>query len=336
MIAPKGPNKLRGTMRICAVVPTYNRKGPLAQCLEALLRQTRRLDEILVIDNASTDGTGQMIAEKFPNKVTHVRLPENTGSAGGFTTGMSLAYGHGHGWIWCMDDDAIPVEDTLQKLLEADSRSDVPTVAKVCSRCDPITGQRFAQGDILDFKSRTNVGIDQTDWAGKTVAIDCAPWAGLLVDAEAAHKVGYAKTGFFAWRDDYVFTAELRRFGRILHVDNTTIFHHLPCKTFSAVEKHGSRRIIVDDYWKMYYEFRNTFFWRSLCFGESRAIARYAILYFRYVAGILIFDDFKWYRMRILTKAFNDALTGRLGRRVEPGDFRKRFGIANGPSPQPQ
>jgi GT2 family glycosyltransferase len=157
-----------------------------------------------------------------------------------------------------------------------------------------------------------------------------------LVDAEAAHKVGYAKTGLFAWRDDYVFTAELGRFGRILHVDNTTIFHHLPCKTFSAVEKHGSRRIIVDDYWKLYYEFRNTFFWRSLCFGKSRTIARHATLYFRYLAGILIYDDFKWYRMRILTKAFLDALTGRLGRRVEPGDFRQRFGIANELSPQPQ
>jgi rhamnopyranosyl-N-acetylglucosaminyl-diphospho-decaprenol beta-1,3/1,4-galactofuranosyltransferase len=319
-------------MKICAVVPTHNRKEPLALCLEALLRQTRPLDEVLVIDNASTDGTGQMIAEKFPDKVTHVRLTENTGSAGGFATGMGLAHGHGHCWIWCMDDDAIPLDDALQKLLEADLGSEVPTVAKVCSRRDPITGQRFAAGEVLDFKTRTIMAVDQTDWAGKTVAIDCAAWAGLLVNAEAAHEVGYGKAGLFAWLDDYVFTAELRRFGRILHVGNATIFHHLPGETFPGVEKHGSRRIIIGDYWKMYYLLRNTFFWRSLCFGKSRTIARQAMLYFRYLAGVLIFDDFKWYRMRILTKAFGDALTGRLGRRVEPGDFRKRFGVANGPT----
>jgi GT2 family glycosyltransferase len=323
-------------MRICAVVPTYNRKELLAQCLEALLRQTRRLDEILVIDNASTDGTGQMIAERFPDRVTHVRLSENTGSAGGFTAGMSLAYGHGHGWIWCMDDDAIPAEDTLQKLLEEDSLSDGPTVAKVCSRCDPVTGERFAQGEILDRKSRTIVALERTDWTGKTVAIDAAPWAGLLVNAEAAHKVGYARTGLFAWQDDLVFTAELRRFGRILHIDNTTIFHHLPSETFPGVEKHGSRRIKVDHYWKMYYAFRNKFFWLTLCFGRTRTIGGHAISYFRYLAGILIFDDFKWYRVRILTKAFIDALTGRLGRRVEPGDFRKKLGIANGATCQPE
>jgi GT2 family glycosyltransferase len=233
-----------------------------------------------------------------------------------------------------MDDDAIPAEDALQKLLDADSTSDVPTVAKVCSRCDPVTGQRFAQGEILDLKSHTIVGLGRDDWAGKTVAIDCAPWAGLLVNAEAAHKVGYARTGLFTWQDDLVFTAELRRFGAILYVDDAILFHHLPGETFPGVEKHGSRRIKVEHYWKMYYTFRNKFFWLTLCFGRSWTIGRQAISYFRYLTGILIFDDFKWYRMRILTMAFIDALTGRLGRHVEPRELRKKSGIANRPSRQ--
>jgi GT2 family glycosyltransferase len=212
----------------------------------------------------------------------------------------------------------------------------VPTVATVCSRCDPVTGQRFAQAEILDRKSSTIVPLDRAAWAGRTVAIDFAPWAGLLVNAETAHKVGYVNAGLFAWQDDLVFTAELRRFGAILYVDDAILFHHLPCETFPGVEKHGSRRIKVDHYWKIYYAFRNKFFWHTLCFGRSWTIGWHAISYFRYLTGILVFDDFKWYRMRILTKAFIDALTGRLGRRVEPGDFPKKSGIANGATCQPE
>lgn len=89
-------------MKVAAVVVTYNRKELLRECLQALLNQTRPLDEIIVVDNASTDGTDQMIPEEFP-QITHVRLPENIGGAGGFHEGMKLAYEKGHDWIWVMD-----------------------------------------------------------------------------------------------------------------------------------------------------------------------------------------------------------------------------------------
>jgi len=45
------------SISICAVVATFNRKALLTECLTALLRQSRPLDEIILIDNASTDGT---------------------------------------------------------------------------------------------------------------------------------------------------------------------------------------------------------------------------------------------------------------------------------------
>ena len=46
-------------MKIVAVVVTYNRKKLLLECLNALFGQTNPLDEIVVLDNASTDGTKQ-------------------------------------------------------------------------------------------------------------------------------------------------------------------------------------------------------------------------------------------------------------------------------------
>jgi len=49
---------------VCAVVVTYNRKNLLIECLEALRKQTRPIQGIYLIDNASTDGTPELLLEK--------------------------------------------------------------------------------------------------------------------------------------------------------------------------------------------------------------------------------------------------------------------------------
>ena len=103
--------------RVCAVIVTYNRKALLKECLEAVLAQTRPPDHVLVVDNASTDGTAEMLREEFP-QVEVLRLPENQGGAGGFHEGMKRAYEEGFDWLWLMDDDTIPRPEALEALLE--------------------------------------------------------------------------------------------------------------------------------------------------------------------------------------------------------------------------
>lgn len=102
---------------VCAVIVTHNRKELLRECLKAVLSQTRPPDHVLVVDNASTDGTEEMLREEF-REVEVLRLPENQGGAGGFHEGMKRAYEAGYGWIWVMDDDTFPYPDTLEGLLQ--------------------------------------------------------------------------------------------------------------------------------------------------------------------------------------------------------------------------
>lgn len=85
--------------RVCAVIATYNRKELLRECLQSVLSQTRLPDHILVVDNASTDGTQEMLKEESP-QVEVLRLPENQGGAGGFHEGMKRAYEEGFDWLW--------------------------------------------------------------------------------------------------------------------------------------------------------------------------------------------------------------------------------------------
>ena len=88
--------------KIAAVVVTYNRKELLKECLDALLAQTHPLDSIILIDNASTDGTPEFLKEKgfLDNpKIDYVRLSENSGGAGGFYEGMKRGYEKGFDWV---------------------------------------------------------------------------------------------------------------------------------------------------------------------------------------------------------------------------------------------
>jgi dTDP-4-dehydrorhamnose reductase len=104
--------------QICAVVLTYNRKELLGRCLAALAAQTRPCDRIIVLDNASTDGTPAMLEAWLDRVEVHV-LARNIGAAGGFNLMMRLGYQAGADYVWVMDDDVLPEPDALEQLLQA-------------------------------------------------------------------------------------------------------------------------------------------------------------------------------------------------------------------------
>ncbi len=320
---------------VCAVVPTYNRKKDVAACVDALLRQTRPLDEIILVDNASTDGTGELMARRFGGRVNCVRLPENRGGAGGFHEGMKLAYQRGHDWIWCLDSDAVPLADTLQKLCEADYPNGIPVVAKTCPAHEPTTGEEYPNGALLDLKLRRTVPLDPKSWQGKILPVDLAHFCCLLVRSDAAYKAEFGEPGIFIWFDDLIFSLAIRKLGRILHVGTTSLIHPSDTARLRPIERHGRLRPSVEVYWKQYYLFRNSFLFRSRCFGKWRTLFEHTDEYIRMMARVAMFDDFKFYRMRILTKAFVDAILGRLGKGVDPEGFVQKRPAFPAPTREP-
>ena len=84
-------------MRITAVVVTFNRLQLLQRTIAALRGQSRQLDEIIVVNNGSTDGTAEWLAEESG---LHVITQGNTGGSGGFYSGMKAAYENGADRIW--------------------------------------------------------------------------------------------------------------------------------------------------------------------------------------------------------------------------------------------
>ena len=118
---------------VIAVVVTYNRRELLLEALAAVYTQSRPPDAVIVVDNASTDGTAAAVRELYP-AAELAGLTHNAGGAGGFAGGMALALARTADLVWLMDDDTVPEPGALEALLAARDRHPVPPPALVASR----------------------------------------------------------------------------------------------------------------------------------------------------------------------------------------------------------
>lgn len=102
-------------MTVSAVIPTYNRKSYVRRAIDSVLAQTLPVDEVIVIDDGSTDGTAEAIEEWYGPRVRVVKQ-ENTGVSGGRRRGVLEARGE---WIAFLDSDDEWMPERNGELLQA-------------------------------------------------------------------------------------------------------------------------------------------------------------------------------------------------------------------------
>lgn len=296
--------------RVCAVVVTYNRKELLRRCLKGLNEQTRRPDHILVVDNASTDGTVEMLQREFP-EVELLRLQENKGGAGGFYRGMKKASEDRYDWIWLMDDDGLPVEDCLQHLLTHNHMADVLVPVQVDS-----AGRRYGAGY---WKSRP-VPADLAITEG-IMSIELFTFVGPLIHSRVIQTVGLPRTDFFICADDWEYSLRVRRaqFRSVVVLDGL-FFHDYGGKPIT-VKRFGRTSIRnPKPAWKYYYSTRNELLMlRSLRLGErlqSYVWAAFRLL--RYTLGDLLYEMNWKKRLRCRWLGFLHGTIGVSGKKVDP------------------
>lgn len=193
-------------MSVCAVVVTHNRRQLLESCLAAVEGQTRTPERTVVVDNASTDGTVALLAERYP-WADVVRSQENLGSAGGFRAGVLRALDGRAEWLWLMDDDTIPAPDALERLLErtADAPEAVLLASKVVWTDGRVHPMNTPDPDLRDLDGLVR------DLERGLLRVRTSTFPSLLVSRGAVERHGPPRAGYFMWSDDVDFTARILR-----------------------------------------------------------------------------------------------------------------------------
>lgn len=205
--------------RVCAVVVTYNRSALLRECLDAVLGQSVGVD-VVVVDNASTDDTPSVLVD-YDDRVTVLRLPTNTGGAGGFHDGLAWALQHGSEWVWLMDDDTIARADCVERLLAAADRSQV-SVDVLASRVEWLDGRRHPMnGGVLD--DRFEQAYSAAALGG--IALRGASFVSVMISRRAAVRHGLPMKDYFIWVDDVEYTMRITREGLGVLVPESVAVH---------------------------------------------------------------------------------------------------------------
>jgi rhamnopyranosyl-N-acetylglucosaminyl-diphospho-decaprenol beta-1,3/1,4-galactofuranosyltransferase len=188
--------------KIAAVVVTHNRLALLKECVAALRGQACKLDEIIVVNNASDDGTREWLASQSGLTVID---QENLGSAGGQYSGLKAAYRKGHDWVWCMDDDSLPAPDALEVLtkcpfFEKDSTGFLGSLVL------------WKDGSVHAMNPPAIVSTEK--WLNRILGEKCVEvransFVGVLFSRAAIAKVGFPIKEFFIWYDDTEYTRRI-------------------------------------------------------------------------------------------------------------------------------
>jgi glycosyltransferase involved in cell wall biosynthesis len=213
--------------RVAAVVVTWNRHDLLKQCLSAMEAQTRPVDLLVVVDNASTDGTGAYLTTRawtVPHRV--ITMPTNTGGAGGFARGVDEAAREGFA-AWLIDDDGVPDPDALAVLLDDAAAVTAATGHVPAFMCSTI---EWSDGSA----NGGNVPRPAGQWTHAAVAtgrpvieVQTASFVSVLIPAEHARAVGLPHAEYYKWYDDAEYTFRLyRRFGPGMCSIGSRVRHH--------------------------------------------------------------------------------------------------------------
>ena len=261
-------------MRVLAHIHTFNDVNIIDQTIESVLKQTRPVDALLVVDNASSDGTLDRPSLKH---ATVIRHQKNQGTSGAIAAGMRYALEHNYDWIWVFDADSMPEPDALEKLLDLYASFPKAQQDEIgFLACLPLNfdGTLFFPGAVF-----CSYGVTRSWPVPNQPHYRCefTTWSGCLYRLAAVRVVGVPNPDYVLdWGEtEYAYRMMKGRFqgfihqGAILHHNTRGYASRAPVKI-----KRGDETVTVYDYppIRVYYSSRNIFYFWLYDFKEGRLL----------------------------------------------------------------
>lgn len=301
------------TQKIYAVVVTFNRKKLLIDCLTALGNQTQPIDKIIIVDNASTDGTVELLKHRgFLDKdnIELLVMQENEGGAGGFSVGLEYAFDGCADWVWMMDDDAEPKLNALEELM------------KVAINKENIYGSLAVNGNETSWlmtlvkENGQVLNTCQVSEIPEQSPVFILPFLGFMIHRELVRKIGFPDADYFISGDDVEYSKRAKALGadiivagksHIIHPIFRTSFFNIAGFTISTYEIST---------WKRYYDTRNRILTSKKYTGARVYVTTLPSTLVRMVVSLIREPNKKNIFLAYLG-GIVDGLLGRKGRRHE-------------------
>ena len=216
-----------GDPKVSIVIPTYNRKQDVLECLASLKNLDCPNFETIVIDNGCTDGTSKAIEQRFPD-VKLVRSDKNLGVTGGRNLGAKYVNGE---YIFFLDHDTIVNKHTISELVSAMEKNARIGAAGpiVYYYHDPKRISAFGTSiSLLTGRVSFNfTGLVEDFQFNRIVEVQVIP-AAILIRRETLDKVGPFDDIFFAVYEDTDFCFRIRESGyQTVCVPRAKIWHKI-------------------------------------------------------------------------------------------------------------
>lgn len=242
---------------IAAIVVTYNRLSLLQECIRSLRSQIYKVDYIIIINNGSNDGTEEWL--KTQSDIIYI-TQNNRGGSWGYYTGIKYAYNMGCAWFWCMDDDTILNEETLDRLVKCKyySSNNTGFLASLVLWKDGLPHHMNLPEFTKDYKWLTNV------MKTKAISIVSCSFVSVLISMEAVKVIGLPLKEFFIWYDDIEYTLRIsKQFYGYLVLDSIA-FHLTADNSGSLLDRKIKSQLPRETYHKYYCGLRNKIYMARL------------------------------------------------------------------------
>lgn len=193
--------------KVAIIILNWNSLKDTLECLESCSKIDYPNFEVIVVDNASTDGSVERIKEKFPEAVL-VQNPRNLGYAEGNNVGMKFALGRGADYVWLLNSDTVVAPDSLKMLVEEMLQIPSPGLVSPVIYCYDDRKKIQFCGSSFSWENNTVHNFKNLDELSLSQGVDMALWGtALLTSRLAIEKIGFFDKKFFAYWEDMDFSA---------------------------------------------------------------------------------------------------------------------------------
>jgi GT2 family glycosyltransferase len=195
------------TPKVAIIILTWNKKDYVLTLLGCIKDLDYKNYDVIVVDNASTDGTVEALRKSLPDVHLNVHLivnSENLGGTGGFNTGMKYALGKGiYDYLWLLDNDVEVDSHALSTLIDVLESS--KEIAITGSAMYDLTdkGSLLELGYFIDLeRGRFNNNMPSEPTEKEFIIVDSVSSCSLCVSTEAIADVGIWDESYFIYCDD--------------------------------------------------------------------------------------------------------------------------------------